>query len=382
MELPSLIMVFFNIDELPTGDFQIKSSFKESKFANMQYDKKTLFTEVAVNLTTYFNIPFEFDDSNIICQIQNDTDDSHEEVNKKLTAIIFSKLSSIMNEQTIDIDSLFLVSIFCLRGSVDFTAQFYTLDLKRDNESTQFISSVMRLCSMTDLPSYLNFNFRDLQPQYTAGENKRNSQLRVNLRYFWEKAGSEIKVINPYKYNQMFVNRTLIRAYPQNSKLSEFFDRISFYRGKILNKSLTSEETSQTRAALFNENQNSLTRRNYQVKIIVRDTTEDVCAGCNNIYNLDDRSFMQPSTHRYFFEYHHVISFANDKNQLDIPDNIVKLCPTCHRALSPHRSESIYQKNIIKNVLSSRDDVESFVETYLKVENREDTIERVYELLK
>ncbi|MBZ5991459.1 HNH endonuclease [Leuconostoc gelidum] len=382
MELPSLILVFFNIDELSTGDFQIKSTFKESKFADVQYNKSVLFEEVANNLTDYFKIPFESDGSKIICHIENDTGDSHDEVNKKLTAIIFSKISNIMNNDTIDIDSLFLVSIFCLRGSVDFTTQFYTLDLKRDNESTQFISSVMRLCSMTDLPSYLNFNFRDLQPQYTKGEKRRNSQLRINLRYFWEKAGDAIKLINPYKFNQLFANQNLIRDYPQNNKLSEFFDRISFYREKVLNKRLTIEETNQTRSDLFNEGQNSLTRRNYQVKIIVRDTTDDVCAGCNNVYNIDDRSFVQPSTHRYFFEYHHVISFANNKSQLDIPDNIVKLCPTCHRALTPHRSEVNYQKKIIKNVLSSREDVQSFVETYLHVKNREDSIDRVYELLK
>ncbi|RIO36945.1 HNH endonuclease, partial [Staphylococcus saprophyticus] len=49
----------------------------------------------------------------------------------------------------------------------------------------------------------------------------------------------------------------------------------------------------------------------------------------------------------------------------DILENLVKLCPACHRALTPNRSESKYQKNLIKNILinskSARDYVANFV---------------------
>lgn len=37
--------------------------------------------------------------------------------------------------------------------------------------------------------------------------------------------------------------------------------------------------------------------------------------------------------YNYYFEVHHNIALSNDYNSLDVPDNLVKLCPICHKCL-------------------------------------------------
>ena len=36
------------------------------------------------------------------------------------------------------------------------------------------------------------------------------------------------------------------------------------------------------------------------------------------------------------------------KQSGDILENLVKLCPACHRALTPNRAEESYQKKLLK----------------------------------
>ena len=65
---------------------------------------------------------------------------------------------------------------------------------------------------------------------------------------------------------------------------------------------------------------------------------------------MENRTFKMRNSDRYYLEIHHVISFSAD-NTLDQIDNLVKICPACHRALTKNRAEESYQKQLITKIL-------------------------------
>ena len=92
-----------------------------------------------------------------------------------------------------------------------------------------------------------------------------------------------------------------------------------------------------------------------------------------------------PRTGRYYFEIHHVIPYATDAKHVDVIDDLVKLCPTCHRALTPGRAEKSLQFQIIRKIIESREEVRQFVDT-IKARSanavNESPVEYVYSILK
>lgn len=85
---------------------------------------------------------------------------------------------------------------------------------------------------------------------------------------------------------------------------------------------------------------------------------------------------------KHYFELHHVISFGA-KQSGDILENLVKLCPACHRALTPNRAEESYQKEIIKNILLNSNEANDYVGNFIKEpDNLDMKIDYVYSNLK
>ncbi|WP_340585671.1 HNH endonuclease signature motif containing protein, partial [Staphylococcus aureus] len=71
---------------------------------------------------------------------------------------------------------------------------------------------------------------------------------------------------------------------------------------------------------------------------------------------------------RYYFELHHVISFGSNQSG-DILENLVKVCPACHRALTPDRANEDYQKKLIKNILLNSKEANKYVENFIQDPN-------------
>jgi 5-methylcytosine-specific restriction protein A len=67
---------------------------------------------------------------------------------------------------------------------------------------------------------------------------------------------------------------------------------------------------------------------------------------CEN--NIIHETFISAKTGHQFVEAHHLIpmEFQNDfENSLDVPENIISLCPNCHRGF--HLAEESYRNNIV-----------------------------------
>ena len=88
--------------------------------------------------------------------------------------------------------------------------------------------------------------------------------------------------------------------------------------------------------------------RNQKIVAYAREIFEDICVGCGDKYRIEDRSFKMPRNNRYYFEINHVVAYANDSKAVDVLDNLVKLCSTCHRVLTLGRAYPDLQKEIIK----------------------------------
>ena len=78
-------------------------------------------------------------------------------------------------------------------------------------------------------------------------------------------------------------------------------------------------------------------------------------AGFKCEYNPNHKTFKSASTGFQFVEAHHLIpmEFQDDFDvSIDVPENIISLCPTCHRAF--HNSVPEYKKQLISNFYNKR----------------------------
>ncbi|WP_081460783.1 hypothetical protein [Mycoplasma putrefaciens] len=56
----------------------------------------------------------------------------------------------------------------------------------------------------------LNLNFRELQPEYIDNIRKRNTQIRINLKWFVNNYFEDLKKINIYKASIITSQKELI----------------------------------------------------------------------------------------------------------------------------------------------------------------------------
>ena len=100
---------------------------------------------------------------------------------------------------------------------------------------------------------------------------------------------------------------------------------------------------------------------------------------CTSRKAADD--YTHKNTGRQYFEYHHVISIGKN-HELDDENNIVKLCPTCHRIVKRGSAPENEQKEVIKNILINYPNVLNFAKQIYDLENFEEIVHKIWENLK
>ena len=391
-ELDVLLLAFFNIHYTDNDkNFYINGSFSHSQYSGLTTDgddfkkqRDSLAAKFARDLDEYYSLPFTVvetavDEASVTCKIVNDQRLSFDELVNSLYLRIVKKESMMADK--IEFDSKLAFSMIILRGSPDF-GSYYTLELVRKVETPVYLDCILKVLILSsDLLEKLNVNFRKFQPQYREGK-KRGTQLRPKLRWCYENLLPLIKLVNSYKYNILISNNDAISKNMRRLKDGDtYVDRFRYYTKNVIDRELTDEEVSAMRADVFNE-KNPEQRRNKAIKLYIENSVADECSACHNKYSIENRSFIVPRDGRYYFEYHHVISFSNDQENLDIADNLVKLCATCHRAMTPNRAKSDYQKELIKNILEHRSDVLDFAKVYFEESCHEQLVELIFEKLR
>ncbi|WP_429988857.1 hypothetical protein [Mycoplasmopsis bovis] len=62
-------------------------------------------------------------------------------------------------------------------------------------------------------------------------------------------------------------------------------------------------------------------------------------------------------------------------------ENLVKLCPACHKALSKNRACEEYQKQLIYNIISNNSFINKYLENFVNGDSIGEKIEFIYTLL-
>ncbi len=355
--IDSLLCAFINAKPCD-GGFIIESSYKETKYRKDYRLKDEDYQENNRLMQEYFDLEFELKGKKHQYFIQTDLG-SNDFFKKVYQEILRKRISDEIDEKAFQ--QKMLLAFFVPRGSFDLTAKFFTIDLIRKIISDIYLDLLFKLLTnITDLRQ-LNLNFRELQEQYITGENKRNTQLRINLRYFFEIAFSDIKKINSHKYQIFKQNENEIKQIEKKDKLENgFIERLLFYKQNVLHQDRDDIDIEKLRQDLgFEYQESDKQKRDSSIVKIAKKILKEECASCCDDYRLEDRTFKYRNSDYYYLEIHHCISFSSN-NKFDQIDNLVKLCPACHRALTKNRADEDYQKNIIKNILEHSPQIKDF----------------------
>lgn len=355
MPIDTLLAAFFNAEE-KDGNFVIVSNYRATRYLAMIPES---YKNTAMQLSKKYGLLFkQVGNTKIEATITNHNNYSLEDFRHLLYENILQKFF-MMNAGT-NIDKEIALALFIFRGSADFIYGFYSVDLK--TPSLQFLNDTYKiLLSSNDLINRLNLNFREFQPQYTQGI-QRNTQVRINLKWFYDNVIVNYPEINNYKYAVLRCNYNKLG---DTRRYNAFVERLTIYREDVIGRKLSESEKNKLRDDLNFEISNNdgehIIGRNQKIVSFAREAFPDKCVGCCDHYNIADRSFIMPRNGRYYFEINHVIPYANDNKRVDVLDNLVKLCPTCHRALTPGRADESLQREIIHNMIESRPEVKQFV---------------------
>ncbi|WP_036433174.1 hypothetical protein [Mycoplasmopsis agalactiae] len=108
--------------------------------------------------------------------------------------------------------------------------------------SIDYADHLLSLFLSTNAIKQLNLNFRELQPDF-INNKKRNTQIRVNLHWFYDHYFSELGNINIYKQVILMHNsKHILLNNVAQSYNNSFINRLIFYRYNIIEAGYQSNE--------------------------------------------------------------------------------------------------------------------------------------------
>ncbi len=372
----ALLAVYFNLCDEDENYFIINSEYRISTFQDRVEDYN--FSIINYQLKNYFGLNFKSDHfGKHVLKIQKtaiiNTSDTFLTEIYRLIQLLSFEVDSQEYEEAI------ILALFVLRGSADFSMQYYAVDIYRRFSTKGYLRNIFQLLSSTSAISRLNLNFREYQPQYTNGTTRRNTQVRIKLGWFWNNYGNKLSDINVYKYSILNSNRDKISA--PTSNVGNFSDRLIEYMSNILGEKTDEKAITKERKRLGLQASGSpVDSRNFNLKTIANNVFPDECMGCKDKYNNEQRTFRLRNQDKHYFEIHHVIPFSKGKEHDQI-DNLAKLCAICHRVLTKNRAEEDLQKKTIENILNSSDNTLKYVSILVGNTNKEQIINYVYSKL-
>ncbi|WQY64120.1 HNH endonuclease [Helicobacter pylori] len=287
----------------------------------------------------------------------------------------------------------FLSGFFESRGSIDTQRNFLTSDYFF--HSPLEFNKFHYLIDLFTIPSEaLNFNFRELQPEHVQGI-KRNAQFRIYLDWYLHHIG----LFNPYKARiaEHVFKTTLVNdngyyklSYPPRTKYhgNGFTERAHFYLKNVYQQDLDDKSIEKLREQLGFIQDSEEFKRDSKIINFYRLSTPNVCNACCDDYDIKERSFISLPLYKitqkldsYYTEIHHVISLGKNQ-ELDVLENLAKLCPTCHRALKKGASEEEFQKRLIRNILNHNKDNLEFAQLRFETDDFLTLIDKIHESLK
>lgn len=394
---PFLLGAFYGRTEQDNnGNFYTYSGYRNGKI----FDNQTLYNRSKVEYKKQLNticstFPYWQFGEDCACQgkivafvLKNDLQLSRTSFFNRLNTKIYSS-SFLYKDGLTTAKKMFIRGFMELRASIDRNRNLITIDYISNN--TQETKRLRLLIDYLGLPpEFANFIFRECQPQYFNGINKRENQFRINA--FWY--GKSIGLINIYKAaafkacikNNGYKIKNGITYFdctiPLSTNTTTFESRLNYYAQNIEGHNLTEEDIRKFKDFIgITEATNDTFQRNPTIVQYIRYFTKDECACCKDKYKISDRTCLLRNTKdRYYLEIHHVISVGHEK-QLDDIDNLVKVCPACHATLKRGRADETTQKGLIECILNNKKQVRDFCESYFDSTDFNTVVEQVWEHL-
>lgn len=303
----------------------------------------------------------------------------------------FRRLSSkilssdwIMEEGLTEEKKFFLRGYMELRGSIDTNRPFITQDYFYNNKKE--ISKAKLLFEQLEAPvSIANVNFRDLQGQFVEGTNRRNTQFRLDLNWYAHHIGFTNKYkaqifSNRYYSSSNYVNEDGIYIFvtpERNSRDENSFERyIRFFSENVYGQKLSDERIASIRTTLGFDMNVAPAKRSQKIVDTFRVITPDKCAICGT-----EVTYTNARTGRQHYAVHHMISFANGA-ELDVMDNLVKVCDTCHAMMKRGSGMVDDQIEAIKKILLEQENVYDFCSNYLDIDDIDELAVEIQKLLR
>jgi hypothetical protein len=276
----------------------------------------------------------------------------------KSEIFLYGQIEKWLSNQTQKTKEFFLIGVFDGRGSLDFSGKFITLDADKQ-EDPQVVKR--KINTYSDIVGLIyNYNPRILQPN----SKSKNDQFRLDVYYFMQNFG----LLNPFKI-KYYCTETNI----QTNNNDFFIDKTS----NIVPNKITGGKNLKINQFAIELNNRNL-NKNEKLKLIKEyrdkffdsdDSDDEVLNASVNVKNTakakanykceinDNHVTFTAKNNNQYVEGHHLIPFAKrdefDVN-IDIVENIVALCPNCHRKI--HNAIQNERNVVIKNLFDIRKD--------------------------
>jgi len=256
----------------------------------------------------------------------------------------------------------FILGVMDARGSLDFNHSYIAVDIARQKSPDIVKRKINRYYDL--MGTIFNYNPRILQ----SGSNKKNDQFRLDLKYFMGKFG----LFTPFKieyYKKKTVNfkeRIVDNGFFVDDNYKDL--KMSKETLKLKNLEINDFAIRLIGQDLSVEEKEKIVEQ-YRQENITYDTADEILYSSLNVKNqakMDadykcelDKShytFIAKSDHKQYVEAHHLIPFSKRKifaSNIDIAENIVCLCPNCHRKI--HLATETDRKNMLESLFAEKE---------------------------
>lgn len=251
-------------------------------------------------------------------------------------ALLYGQIEKVLLDMSVESKRYFIAGMFNARASLDFTTGYFAIDIEK-REFPQFVRrKYFAISNLTG--DFYNYNPRVLQ----ENANKKNDQLRPKIDLFVSVFGlflpfkqkyfEKVKQVKLSQDGDLYVYKTDI---PVDRKDYDGYARglaINQLAIQFQNKEISEEELLKNRAALGLDNDDdidTILHANPNVKEGRKARNEYRCE-----IDPTHRTFTARINKKPFVEGHHLIPFCKRNEfdiNIDIVENIVALCPVCHR---------------------------------------------------
>ena len=321
--------------------FNNKINFEEYYLKHQLKLKKFLGDEFEIKLNSEIKKNYEFTKKmnlGISIIFENDIKNDNgidEELN------ILNKIEKELIETSENSKRFFLIGLMDSRGSLDFTANFISIDIADKNKPNIVRKKLNKFNDLLGLN--FNYNPRILQ----KNSDRKNDQFRINLNYYIGKYG----FLNPFKIEYY---KKVNKNYKENSNkfifIDEKYSKIILKKINNSSKNLKINDLHQklNEEKISNEEKEKIINIYRKENNLFFDTDDEILYSNQNIKNSakiqanyscffeNHKTFEAKSNNKNYVEAHHLIPFSKRNKfdtSIDIEENIICLCPNCHRKI-------------------------------------------------